>query len=70
MTRGSVVIGARVWLCFRSIVLPGATLGEGCVVAPGAVVAKDIPPFAVVAGVPAKVIGSRNKELTYQLGNP
>jgi|HubBroStandDraft_5_1064220.scaffolds.fasta_scaffold315333_1 acetyltransferase-like isoleucine patch superfamily enzyme len=70
MTKGPVVIGSRVWLCFRSIVLPGITLGEGCVVASGAVVTKDIPPFAVVAGVPAKVIGSRNNELTYQLGNP
>jgi len=70
MTKGPVVIGPRVWLCFRSIILPGITLGEGCVVASGAVVTKDIAPFAVVAGIPAKVIGGRNKELTYQLGNP
>jgi acetyltransferase-like isoleucine patch superfamily enzyme len=70
MTTGPVVIGARVWLGFRSIVLPGITLGEGCVVASAAVVTKDVPPFTVVAGIPAKVIGSRSRELTYQLGNP
>jgi acetyltransferase-like isoleucine patch superfamily enzyme len=68
-TSAPVVIGDRVWLCFRSIVLPGVTLGEGCVVASGAVVTKDTLPFSVVAGVPAKVIGSRRRELTYQLGN-
>lgn len=68
-TSAPVVIGARVWLCFRSIVLPGVRLGEGCVVASGAVVTKDVPPFCVVAGIPAKVIGTRAKALTYQLGN-
>lgn len=68
MTKGPVCVEARVWLCFRSIILPGVTLGEGCVVASGAVVTKDVPPFSVVAGIPAKVIGHRSKELTYQLG--
>jgi acetyltransferase-like isoleucine patch superfamily enzyme len=70
MSRGPVVVGDRVWLCFRSIVLPGVKLGEGCVVASGAVVTKDVPPFSVVAGIPAKVIGDRNKYLTYELGKP
>lgn len=69
MTTAPVLIGARVWLCFRSTVLPGVTVGEGCVVATGAVVTKDVPPCSVVAGIPAKVIGKRSKELTYQLGN-
>jgi acetyltransferase-like isoleucine patch superfamily enzyme len=70
MTTGRVVVGARVWLAFRCIVMPGVTLGEGCVVASAAVVTKDVPPFTVVAGIPAKVIGSRSSELTYELGNP
>lgn len=68
MTRGAVVIHDRAWVCFRSIILPGVTLGEGCVVAAGAVVTKDVPPFAVVAGIPAKVVGQRNRELNYRLG--
>jgi acetyltransferase-like isoleucine patch superfamily enzyme len=70
ISRGAVVVGDRVWLCFRSIVLPGVRLGEGCVVASGAVVTKDVPPFTVVGGIPAKVIGDRNKCLTYELGEP
>ena len=70
MTTGPVSVGSRAWLCFRSIILPGVTLGEGCVVASGAIVTKDVPPFAVVAGIPAKIVGSRNTNLTYQLGNP
>jgi acetyltransferase-like isoleucine patch superfamily enzyme len=70
ITRGPVVVGDRVWLCFRSIVLPGVSLGEGCVVASGAVVTKDVPPFTVVGGIPAKVIGDRSRCLTYELGDP
>lgn len=70
MTRAPVVIGNYVWVCFRSIILPGVSVGEGAVVASGAVVTKNVPPFSVVAGVPAKVIGSRSKALSYRLGNP
>jgi acetyltransferase-like isoleucine patch superfamily enzyme len=68
MTVGRVEIQDRVWLCFRSIVLPGVTVGEGSVVASATVVTKDVPPFSVVGGVPAKLIGTRNNGLTYQLG--
>jgi acetyltransferase-like isoleucine patch superfamily enzyme len=69
MTRHAVIIEDYVWLCFRSIILPGVKLGKGCVVASGAVVTKDVPPFTVVAGVPARVVGTRNQSLTYRLGN-
>jgi len=69
MTRARVTIENRVWVGFRSIVLPGVTLGEGCIVASGSIVTKDVPPFSVVAGVPARVIGKRTRMLTYQLGN-
>jgi acetyltransferase-like isoleucine patch superfamily enzyme len=68
MALGSVSIGDRVWLCFRSIVLPGITVGEGAVVASASVVSRDVPPFSLVGGVPAKGIGERNRNLTYQLG--
>lgn len=57
----------RAWLSFRSTILPGVTVGEGAVVAAGAVVTKDVPPYTVVAGIPAKPIGTRNRDLTYNL---
>lgn len=62
-----VVIGDRVWIAYRAVVLPGVTIGEGAVVAAGAVVTKDVPPFSVVAGNPARVVRQRNSDLTYRL---
>ncbi len=64
-----VVIDDYVFIGPRAIILPGVTLGRGAVVAAGAVVTKSVEPFAIVGGVPAKVIGERKKEeLHYQLG--
>lgn len=63
----NVTIGHHAWICTRSIVLPGVTIGEGAVVASGAVVTKDVPAKSIVAGVPARVIGKRENELTYKL---
>lgn len=63
-----VVIGDRAWLSFRTTVLPGVTVGEGAVVAAGAVVTKDVPPYAIVAGIPARVVGERApRDLDYDL---
>jgi maltose O-acetyltransferase len=56
---GDVVIGDRVWIGYRAIVLPGVTIGEGAVVGAGAVVSKDVEPYAIVAGNPARKIGER-----------
>lgn len=53
---GSVVIGDDVWIATKATILKGVTIGEGSVVAAGAVVTKDVPPYTVVGGVPAKVI--------------
>ena len=63
---GEVIIGDRVWIGYRAIVLPGVTIGEGAVVGAGAVVTRDVSPYTIVAGNPAKVIGERTKELTYE----
>ncbi len=64
---GDVIIGHRVWIGYRAIIMPGISLGDGAVVAAGAVVTKDVEPFAIVAGVPARKIGDRERNLSYRL---
>lgn len=49
-------IGNHVWIGMNSIILKGVTIGDGAIIAAGAVVTKDVPPKTIVAGVPAKVI--------------
>lgn len=56
------VIGNDVWIGYQSIILGGITVGDGAVIGAGAVVVKDVPPYAVVGGVPAKVIKYRFPE--------
>jgi acetyltransferase-like isoleucine patch superfamily enzyme len=68
-TQAPVEIGDYVFIGPRAIILPGVKIGKGAVVAAGAVVTKDVEEFAIVGGVPAKVIGERqNKDLHYKLG--
>ena len=55
----AIYIGNDVWLARRVMVMPGVHIGDGSIVAAGAVVTKDIPAFSVAGGVPAKVIGMR-----------
>ena len=63
---GKVSIGDYAWICSRSIILPGIQIGEGAIVASGAVVTKDVAPYTIVGGIPARVIGKRdNKEYQY-----
>ena len=54
-----ITIGDGVWIGARAIILPGITIGEGAIVAAGAVVTKDVAPWSVVAGNPAKVVKRR-----------
>jgi maltose O-acetyltransferase len=64
---GSIAIGDRVWIGSRAMVLRGVTIGEGAVVAAGAVVARDVAPWTVVGGVPARAIGVRPQHQTYRI---
>ena len=64
---GPVIIGNYVWIAYRAIILPGVNIGEGAVIAAGAVVTKDVAPYTIVAGSPAIKVGERNKNLSYSL---
>ena len=66
---GEVKIDDYVFIGPRAIILPGVPIGEGAVIAAGAVVTKDVEPYTVVGGVPAKMIGERKtKNPKYRLG--
>ncbi|MFN8710810.1 MAG: acyltransferase, partial [Planctomyces sp.] len=64
---GDITIGDRVWIGYRALIMPGVNIGEGAVVAAGAVVTRDVEPYTIVAGVPAKKIGDRSRDLSYEL---
>lgn len=55
-----VTIGCDVWIGANSIILPGVTIGEGAVIAAGSVVNKDVEPYTIVGGIPAKKIKDRD----------
>ena len=62
-----VYIEDYAWIGNRTIILPGATIGKDSICAAGAVVTKDVPPNSIVGGVPAKVIGTRDRTIDYKL---
>jgi acetyltransferase-like isoleucine patch superfamily enzyme len=61
-----VVIEDHAWIGVRAVLLPGVRIGEGAVVAAGAVVASNVPPYTIVAGVPATVKKERTRDLRYR----
>lgn len=63
---GKVVIDDHVWIAPRCIILPGVHVGKGSVVATGSIVTKNVPPFSLVAGVPAKVIKNLDNRCSYK----
>ncbi|KPH21192.1 acyltransferase [Rhodococcus sp. D-46] len=65
---GAVVIGDYCYIATRSTILPGVNIGEGAVVAAGAVVTRDVGDYEVVGGVPARKIKDRPRKLNYELG--
>ena len=65
-SKGDVVIGSDCWICADAMILSGVTIGHGAIVAAGAVVTRDVAPFAVVGGNPCKFIRWRFDEETRQ----
>jgi virginiamycin A acetyltransferase len=57
--KGDTVLGNDIWIGYESTVLPGITIGDGAIIGSKAVVTKDVPPYAVVGGNPAKIIKMR-----------
>lgn len=62
VSKGDIIIEDDVWIGYRSTILSGISIGQGAVVAAGSVVTKDIPPYAVVGGVPARILKYRFSE--------
>lgn len=59
LSKGAIEIGHDVWIGTNAIILSGVTIGTGAIVGAGSLVAKDVPPYAIVAGNPAKVLRFR-----------
>lgn len=57
--KGDIVIGNDVWIGYEAVILSGVTIGDGAIIGARAVVTKDIPPYTIVGGVPAKMIRKR-----------
>ncbi len=57
--KGDIVIGNDVWIGFEAVILAGVTIGDGAVIGARAVVTKDVPPYTIAGGVPAKLIRKR-----------
>lgn len=59
VSKGNIIVEDDVWIGYRSVIMSGVHIGQGAIIAAGAVVTKDVPPYAIVGGVPAKVIKYR-----------
>ena len=57
--KGDIVIGSDVWIGYEAVILAGVTIGDGAIIGTKAVVTKDVPPYTIVGGVPARMIRKR-----------
>lgn len=62
--KGNIVVGNDVWIGYEAIILAGVTVGDGAVIGARAVVTKDVPPYTIVGGIPARIIRRRFDEET------
>ena len=62
--KGDIVIGSDVWIGYEAVILSGVTIGDGAIIGTRAVVTKDVPPYTIVGGVPARPIRKRFDEKT------
>lgn len=62
--KGAIVIGNDVWIGYEAVILSGVTIGDGAIIGTRAIVTKDVPPYTIVGGVPAKTIRKRFAEDT------
>lgn len=61
-SKGPIIIGKNVWICDKAVILGGVTIGDGSVIGANAVVTKNIPPYSIVGGAPARIIKSLNND--------
>ena len=62
--KGDIVIGNDVWIGYEAVIMPGVTIGDGAIIGTRAVVSKDVAPYTIVGGVPAKPIRKRFSDET------
>lgn len=62
--KGDIIIGNDVWIGYEAVILSGVTIGDGAIIGTRAVVTKDVPPYTIVGGVPAKPIRKRFDDKT------
>ena len=64
--KGDIVIGNDVWIGYEAVIMAGVHIGNGAIIAARAVVTKDVPPYTIVGGIPAKPIRKRFTDDTVQ----
>lgn len=62
MTKGDIIIGNDVWIGYEAVIMAGVHIGDGAIIGARAVVTKDVPPYTIVGGTPAKEIRKRFDE--------
>lgn len=64
--KGDIVVGSDVWIGYEAVVLSGVTIGDGAIIGARAVVTRDVPPYAIVGGVPSRLIRKRFDDKTVE----